>query len=67
VGNAKYADREVEYTAIGTDHDVIQAQFAEPGTSLHGRVLHGWGKSRTEAVIDLLRAERDIRYAGGRS
>jgi hypothetical protein len=67
VGNVKYGDREVEYTTIGPDHEVIQAQFAGQGRTLHGRVLHGWGGNRAEAVIDLLRAERDTRYAGGRS
>lgn len=62
-----YEGREVEYTAIGTDKDVIQAQFTGSDKTLHGRDLHGWGTDRREAVIDLLRAERDIRYAGGRS
>jgi hypothetical protein len=66
MAEAKYGDREVEYTAIGTDKDVIQAQFAGVDKTMYGRVLQGWGTSRREAVIDLLRAERDIRYAGGR-
>ena len=66
MSEAKYGDREVEYTAIGPDHEVIQAKFTGEVPHYGGPSLRGWGTTRREAVIDLLRTERDIRYAAGR-
>ena len=58
-----YGKHEVEFTTIGGEHDIIEARFAaEP--DLYGRPLRGWGMSRREAAIDLLRAHRDLTYAG---
>ena len=60
----RYGDHEVEFEEIGAEHDIIQARFTGLRSTLYGRPLHGWGMSRREAAIDLLRAERDTRFAG---
>jgi hypothetical protein len=60
-----YGRREVEFTSIGDEHDIIEARFAA-APDLYGRPLRGWGMSRREAAVDLLRAERDLRFAGMR-
>lgn len=59
----RYGYREVEFEELGGEHDIIQARFTGLPSTLYGRPLRGWGMSRREAAIDLLRAERDIRYA----
>jgi hypothetical protein len=59
----KYGDSEVEFEEIGLEHDIIRARFTGLPSLLYGRPLCGWGMSRREAAIDLLRAERDIRFA----
>lgn len=61
-----YGVREVEFETLGGEHDIIQARFTGTDSTLYGKLLRGWGMSRREAAIDLLRAERDIRFAGGR-